>query len=85
MPRYTFRTPPVAESTRRQAAAIASRRFPEIDVVACSTEGDQRQIWECRAPNVSRLYRWAIAVRLDAADVQMLAPDDGGAGEERSP
>jgi hypothetical protein len=73
----------VAESTRRQAAAIAARRFPEIDVVACRAEGDQRQVWECRAPNASHLYRWAAAVRLNAADLQMLAPDDGPLGEAR--
>jgi hypothetical protein len=84
MPRFTFRTPPVAESSRRQAAAIAARRFPEVDIVGCRTEGDDRQIWECRAPNASRLHRWAAAARLPAADLRMLAPEDWTGLEMRS-
>jgi hypothetical protein len=75
MPRFTFRTPPVAESSRRQAAAIAARRFPAVDVVGCRAEGDDRQVWECLAPNASHVHRWAAAARLHAADLRMLAPE----------
>lgn len=78
MPRFTFRTPPVAEVARRQAAEVAAQRFPEVDVVDCRMDGDRPnlQIWECRAPNAAHLRRWAAAAHLTADDVRMVPRSD---------
>lgn len=78
MARFLFETVGTDGDDRARAAALAARRYPEIEVAetyVVAPEGEAAVIWICRAPNVTHLRRWAAAAGLSIEPLRRIDAD----------
>jgi hypothetical protein len=81
MPRYLLELDGVDDAARKRANALASERFPEIELEhAYVLDGASgvTEVWVCRAPSEAHVRRWVAATGLSSTTTRPVDADLAG-------